>query len=513
MFGAETEYAVAGQPFGHTDKTVFVRQLMNEARRRLRCLSDRHGSGVFLENGSRFYIDCGLHPELSTPECTTPCEIVRYLLAGDKILVNLVEQINPGILIFKGNVDYSGTQTTWGAHESYGHRAPVESMPEPLIPHLASRIIYCGSGGFNPLSPGLEFTLSPRSHHLNRVISENSTHHRGIFHTRNESLSGDGYQRLHILCGDSLFSETALWLKFGTTALVVALIESGICTSSETALKSPLEAIKTFASDPNCRAVARLASGGWASALQLQHYYLTLAEAHLDKPFMPDWAEEVCRRWRAVLEALAEGPAAVATTLDWAIKLALYRHRAERREFAWQSLADWSFVLRQLYAAREGSEGIARPITVEMVRDADSPVARAAEKLAPRLRARRLNWDDLGEFLALREEFFEIETRFGQIDDDGIFNALDRTGKLAHRMPGIDRIDEAMTNPPATGRAYLRGQEVRRLSDSSERYQCDWQGIWDLSGRRWLDLSDPFKGAVEWQAISRPVPELLFDNR
>lgn len=511
IFGAETEYAVAGPSDGNRDRAVLVNQLMDEARRRLRWLLDRHGSGMFLENGSRFYIDSGLHPELSTPECTTPWEVVRYLLAGDWILVDLVNHIekvrwgSPRILVFKGNVDYSGTQATWGAHESYAHRAPVESMPEPLIPHLTSRIIYCGSGGFNPLSPGLEFTLSPRSHHLNRVISDNSTHHRGIFHTKDESLSSNGDRRLHILCGDSLFSETALWLKFGTTALVVALIEAGVCSGKKTALKSPLSAVKTFAADPQCRIVARLAAGGRATALQLQHHYLALAEAHLGQPFMPDWAGEVCRRWRAMLEALAEGPAAVAATLDWGIKLAIYRDRAARRGFSWQALADWSFVLRQLHAALVADpETGAQKLTPEMVRDPGHPVGREAEKLARFLLTRRLNWNELGDFLALRDEFFEIETRFGQLGEAGVFNALDRAGRLAHHVPGIDRIDEAMTDPPEVGRARLRGLEVRRLAGSEGKYQCDWQGIWDFTERRWLDLSDPFKGAAEWQTISRP---------
>jgi len=55
---------------------------------------------------------------------------------------------------------------------------------------------------------GLRFTLSPRVRFLEREVSNNSTRDRGIFHTKDETLAADGYHRLHIICGESLCSET-----------------------------------------------------------------------------------------------------------------------------------------------------------------------------------------------------------------------------------------------------------------------------------------------------------------
>lgn len=509
MFGAETEYAVTGLTGngGNVGRAMLVRQLLEAAWLRLRHLPDRQGIGLFLENGARFYIDCGLHPEMSTPECTTPWEVVRYMLAGDRILVDLARQLearlgdHSRVTVFKGNVDYSGTHSTWGAHESYCHRAPVECLPDALIPHLVSRIVYAGAGGFNPFSPGLEFTLSPRAHHLTRVISDNSTKHRGIFHTKDEPLSSSGYHRLHILCGDGLLSETALWLKFGTTALVVAMIEAGVFTRNKIALRSPLRALKTFSGDPTCRVAVRLSSGRLSTALQIQHHYLALAEAHLHHAFMPDWAEEACGRWRSVLESLDKRPVEVAATLDWTIKWALYEDRAERRGFSWTALAGWSFVLRELRAALDRAKSRDLQIGVDVVRSEDSPIRREVRALTPFLDARKLSWDDLGAFLALRQEFFEIDSRFGQLGEEGIFSALDSAGKLTHRLPGIDRIEEAASEPPLNGRARLRGEEIRRLAGTVGRHHCDWQGIWDHTSMRLLNLSDPFEVDTKWQAI------------
>ena len=64
--------------------------------------------------------------------------------------------------------------------------------------------------------------------HLTAEVSDQSTHSRGVLHTKNESLSSPGYNRLHLLCSESLFSEWGTFLRVGITALVVAMIEAGL---------------------------------------------------------------------------------------------------------------------------------------------------------------------------------------------------------------------------------------------------------------------------------------------
>ena len=48
-------------------------------------------------------------------------------------------------------------------------------LHEQLIPHLVSRVIYAGAGGFDSTSSGLTFLLSPRVAHIFRVSSDQST--------------------------------------------------------------------------------------------------------------------------------------------------------------------------------------------------------------------------------------------------------------------------------------------------------------------------------------------------
>jgi len=191
----------------------------------------------------------------------------------------------------------------------------------------------------------LEFTLSPRVPHLANVVSNNSTSDRGIFHTKDESLTKPGFHRLHIICGESLCSETAMWLKVATTALVVAMAEAGLSPGLAVGLHSPLQAMQTVASDPSCAALVETIQGRRLSALEIQYHYLSLAEKHLGNSRMPAWAEEVCRQWREMLNRLLDAPESVAPTLDWAIKRALYASYANSRGVAWDSLPHWTRVI------------------------------------------------------------------------------------------------------------------------------------------------------------------------
>ena len=98
MFGVETEYAVAGiGRNGPLDLDNLITEFVRAARRRLTFLPDACSStGIFLQNGARFYVDCGYHPEMASPECTTPWELARYIKAGERILEGLTQDVQAG---------------------------------------------------------------------------------------------------------------------------------------------------------------------------------------------------------------------------------------------------------------------------------------------------------------------------------------------------------------------------------------------------------------------------------
>jgi len=511
LLGIETEYALtgftsSGDAFSHS---AAVSLLMDAARRNLTHLPGPRGPGgrdLFLENASRLYVDTGAHPELATPECTDPLEVVRYTLAGERILRELATEVERGepeldrLSLFKSNVDYSGTGTTWGCHESYLLRHEPAAIAESLIPHLVSRVLYTGAGGFDPFSPGILFTLSPRAWHLERTISPESMHDRGIFHTKQESLSSRGYHRLHVLCGESLCSERAMWLKLGATALVVALIDQGLEPGASFELRSPVEAIRSFVSDPRGQKKVLTEDGGIVSALDIQRHYLERVEEHLPRSFMPPWAPAVCREWRETLELLGKSTSWLSRRLDWAIKLRFYKRWIEKRGFTREMLEAWNDILER----QVGAEGVAS-LPLEALLEPNGVLRSIREEVDPIVRARGLSWEQLGSFLKLRLELFELDMRFAEVGERGLFRMLGDADALDHRVSEMRPIEEAMVEPPEGSRASLRGRLVRRFAGQPERYQCSWQSVWDREDNRVASLTNPFQKKERWrEAHSQP---------
>ena len=355
------------------------------------------------------------------------------------------------MLVFKSNVDLSGSGSTWGCHESYLHRVTQKAIAPQIIPHLVSRIIYTGAGGFHPLSPGLEFSVSPRVAHITRTTSSDSTSNRGIFHTKHEALA-KGYHRLHILCGESLCSHLAAWLKAGTTAIIVALVDAGINPWQKASLRIPVKAFRTFAADHTSTAEVELTSREAVTAIEIQQAYLSKAEANLGQSFMPSWAPDVCRQWRAILARLTDAPTSVDRTLDWAIKWSLYDERIRRRGFTREQIDRWRPIVSRLEAALERADRPPRDVRVEVLLSDRSPIRDDVRRLTTSIRALGLDWSELIELTALRRELYEVETRFSQLGEQGIFASLDRAGVLSHKVDGVSNVDEATRHPPDAGR-------------------------------------------------------------
>ncbi|MGH7128210.1 MAG: proteasome accessory factor PafA2 family protein, partial [Planctomycetaceae bacterium] len=442
-FGLETEYAfTALDRRGHPlPRATVVGQFMEYIYAHEPNLPDNAAGGVFLRSGGRLYRDSGNHPELTTPEVVNPWDVCRYLRAGDRILNGHAQRFAAQdasvgqILLGRSNVSYGGAMTTWACHESYGHRANLATLPVQLIPFLVSRVIFTGAGGFDNRLPGAMFLLSPRVAHLHEVTSGESQANRGIYHTKDEPLAA-GHHRLHILCGESNCSDTSNWLKTGVTAIVVALIEAGTDVGHAIRLCDPLDAMRTIAADIHCRAEIPALDGARWTAIKIQRHYLGRAERNLDARWMPAWAWQVCRRWREVLDQLEHGPERVAKSLDWGIKLAVYRQFAAREGLDWEKVTVWSGVLEELCEAlvhggrinrlqMAAPHGLPRSLFVS-----HGPAGDEFALLTGMLERHGLGWDGLDHFLNLREKLFELDTRYSQVGPAGLFASLDGAGVL-----------------------------------------------------------------------------------
>lgn len=450
-----------------------------------------HGSnGIFFDTGDRFYVDQGSHPEWCTPECSDMADVVHSVRAAERRLEAVLREM-PGVMLLRSNIDYA-SRATWGCHESHLHRLAPDLLAPVLLPHLVSRIVYAGAGGLNPYDAGVAPCLSPRAMNFWR---RSSASYASINDTRDEPLAGLGYRRCHIVLGDTLCADLPLWLRLGTTSLVVAMADAGALTAADVpALENPVAALRAFCIDTTLAAAAPTVSAGPITAIGIQRRYLRAAAAFAGEAAAPAWAEEVCDAWDAMLDRLEHGPDAVATTCDWAIKRAIFLDQAVRAGFDADRLTGAARVLARLQAETPAQATIPRP------RPPAPPwsVERSIDSLAPAALRHGVDLDEVGAFLRLRQRLCEIDVRYGLLPD-GIFRAIE--GALEHAAPRVDDagVRRAMCEPPRDTRAALRGATIRMLSRAGDGIFADWTRIDDRRRGRSLVMPDPFATEAEWK--------------
>ncbi len=522
MMGIETEFALSGLSKDGVplDRRTILQRLTDLAVERWRFLPATGGQGIFTTSGARFYVDTGGHPEWCAAETPDLREAVAQVKAGENLLNELATALEERedcgeISLFRSNVGLNdGVPSTWGQHESYLTRTRPDSLAPDLIPHLVTRIVYTGAGGFSPFSPNrLAFCLSPRSLFFSKPISDDSTGcYRGIFHTRDESLAGPGYWRLHVICGESLYSETALYLKLGATSLVVAMAEAGLEPGRKVQLQDPVQALHHVSK--GLEHPLSLADGRTVTALDLQTHYLELAERHRDHECMPSFAPQVCEVWHRTLDGLRTGTEKVARVLDWPFKAHLFEKLRTDSGIRAVPLHVADGIERRLYEALEGTSYFNHLPDLKFLIGPGSPVLETAAVLTAELRKAGMTWRDLHTPEPVRQKLLEVDLRFAQIGPRGLYQQLDQPGMLEHRILAQSEIDRARTEPPARGRAAIRGKAVQKLYDHPGA-TCSWQSVRDPDSRRYLDLSDPFCAAERWvstEARAESDPNEHFDS-
>src|SRR5574342_1431863 len=212
----------------------------------------------------------GVENEYGTPECDDIADLVTHDKAGERIVEDLLHQaekrlredgISGDILLFKNNTDSAGN--SYGCHENYlvSRDVSFQRLAEGLIPFFVTRQIFAGAGKVLQPPRGFHYCLSQRAQHICQEISGATTSSRSIINTRDEPhADAEKYRRLHVIVGDSNMSEVATYLKVGTTAVVLRMIESGVVMRDMT-LENPIRAIREVSHDMTARRRVKLANG------------------------------------------------------------------------------------------------------------------------------------------------------------------------------------------------------------------------------------------------------------
>lgn len=336
IFGLENEYGVTCTLRGQR------RLSPDEVARYLfrRVVSWGRSSNVFLQNGARLYLDVGSHPEYATPECDSIHDLVVHDKAGERILEQLLtsaenrladEGIKGDIYLFKNNTDSAGN--SYGCHENYltGRTEDLAHYTNALIPFLVTRQIYAGAGKVLQTARGAMFCISQRAEHIWEGTSSATTRSRPIINTRDEPhADAEKYRRLHVIVGDSNMSEYATFLKVGTTAILLRMLEEPNVIMRDMTLENPIRAIREISHDMTCTRKVRLANGREATALEIQSEYLTRALRYAERRDLSPLEKQALGMWEKSLTTIEKDPLGQDREADWVIKYKLIEAFRER---------------------------------------------------------------------------------------------------------------------------------------------------------------------------------------
>jgi proteasome accessory factor PafA2 len=397
-------------------------------------------ANVILTNGARLYVDHA-HPEYSGPECTDPMSATLWDKAGERVMEEAAAQASalPGtapIQLYKNNTDNKGA--SYGCHENYlmSRSTPFAEIVRHLTPFFVTRQVICGAGRVGRGADGREdgFQVSQRADFFEVEVGLETTLKRPIINTRDEPHADpEKYRRLHVIIGDANMSELSTYLKLGTTALVLSMIEDRFITA-DLSIDGAVAELRAVSHDPTCRHPISLRDGRRLTAIQVQMEYLELARKYTEDRFgseVDDLTCDVLDRWEDVLTRLAEEPMQLAGELDWVTKLQLIDGYRSRDGISWNH---------------------------------------------PRLQLVDLQYADVRS-------------------DRGLYNKLVAAGRFGRLLDESD-VARAITNPPEDTRAYFRGRCLRQYPEAVAAASWD-SVIFDIPGRESLQrvpTLEPLRG-------------------
>jgi proteasome accessory factor A len=399
-------------------------------------------ANVILTNGARLYVDHA-HPEYSCPEVTNPRDAVLWDKAGELVMVAAADHAArvPGtghIQLYKNNTDNKGA--SYGSHENYlmPRQTPFGDVVRYLTPFFVTRQIVCGAGRVGIGQDGHQhgFQISQRADFFEVEVGLETTLKRPIINTRDEPHADpERYRRLHVIIGDANLSEISSYLKVGTTALILSMIEQRWFSESDVDLTidSPVASLRAISHDPTLRYEVTMRDGRKLTGLQVQAEFLEQARKFVEDRYGVDADEQtldVLARWERVLGRLADDPMLLANELDWVAKLQLLQGYRDREGLEWDS---------------------------------------------PKLQLVDLQYSDVRP-------------------DKGLYNRLVQRGRF-ERILSDEEITRAVTEPPTDTRAYFRGRCLAKFT--ADVAAASWDSVIFDVGRESLQrvpMLEPTRG-------------------
>jgi proteasome accessory factor A len=219
--------------------------------------------------------------------------------------------------------------------------------------------------------------------------------------------------RLQIAIGDSNMSQTAQFLRVGTTMLVLDAIDAGFF-GYYPRMKSPVRALRSICGDPSLKQTVTVAGEEPKSAIQIQRFYYSACRAFVgSQADSPAEARQVLELWRRALDELEK------------------HSRCEKASSWLIGNIDW--VTKKYFLDRAGAGA---------------------------------SWS----------ERKKIDIRYHDLSENGYFQMLDRSG-LASHLIDEEHIERAMRTPPPDSPATTRGHYIREFASADVPLSVNWKNV------------------------------------
>ena len=427
----------------------------------------QRGTATCLATGGRLYVDHG-HPEYATPECTGAAQAALADRAGDLMAArgaDLLRRRGVAARLFKNNVDGKGA--TYGTHENYlvPRAIDFDDLVQALVPLLVVRPLLVGSGrvGTGAVAQNADFQISQRADYLEKVVGLGTTVNRPLVNTRDEPHADpERWRRLHLVAGDANCFDTMNWLKLGMTSLVLQVLADGVPASwRRLRLADPVAQARDVSRDIRLSGALELADGRRLSALEILEHYLETVRSHLEGHGRPAPAP-AGDPLRPNLAALADG-----TDTDGAETGTI--------------LAFWEASLSELDALRTsgGEPGESRGPAGHLEWVAKQQLLEATARRHPGARG--------------RDVLHAVDLAWSELSPAGRgLSEQVPAGVVARSGLGDQMLEAALSEPPATTRAWLRGRLVSAFP--GQVVAAGWHSMVLETGekdQRRLPLTDP----------------------
>ena len=396
-----------------------------------------------LTNGARYYVDHA-HPELSTPECADAREVVVWDKAAERILVESMRAASAKlpadqeIVVYKNNSDGKGN--SYGCHENYlmDRSVPFHAIVAGITPFFVTRQLFCGAGKVGTEAPGLARGQVPFQ------LSQRAD-----------------------------FFEEEVGLETTLKRPIVNTRDEPHCDAQK------YRRLHVIVGDANCSEVATFLKVGTTSIV------LAMIEDH-----------ELGRSLRLAdpVRALRQ----VSHDLDLSLLLELADGNSiSALDLQWEYLT-WA----RKYADSRGLEAVGEEVGAEVLRRWEGVLT--ALETDPMALADTLDWVAKYQLLSAYRERDGLgwdAPRLAAMDLQ--YHDLRPERSLSARL-GLERLTDdqevssAITEPPATTRAWFRGKCLQRWA--SQIVAANWDSlVFDVHSDtlRRVPMMEPLKGTAE----------------